>query len=80
MPIIIRLLHLVSFLCLAMLMLRSPWDAEAEVTNPADYQYKFCPRGTDNTTSIIYVYNLSKLFNRKHHEEGGNSLYHNASV
>ncbi|KAK9227214.1 hypothetical protein WN943_012263 [Citrus x changshan-huyou] len=80
MPIIIRLLHLVSFLCLAMLMLRSSWDAEAEVANPADYQYKFCPRGTNNTASIIYVYNLSKLFNRKLHEEGGNSLYRNASV
>ncbi|ESR62322.1 hypothetical protein CICLE_v10017560mg [Citrus x clementina] len=63
-----------------MLMLRSSWDAEAEVANPADYQYKFCPRGTNNTASIIYVYNLSKLFNRKLHEEGGNSLYRNASV
>ncbi|KAH9748177.1 cysteine-rich receptor-like protein kinase 10 [Citrus sinensis] len=80
MPIIIRLLHLVSFLCLAMLMLRTSWDAEAEVANPADYQYKFCPRGTNNTASIIYVYNLSKLFNRKLHEDGGNSLYRNASV
>ncbi|GAY34175.1 hypothetical protein CUMW_010060 [Citrus unshiu] len=80
MRIIIRLLHLVSFLCLAMLMLRSSWDAEAEATNPVDYQYKFCPRGTNNTASIIYIYNLSKLFNRKLHEEGGNSLYRNASV
>ncbi|KAL9456285.1 hypothetical protein AB3S75_005499 [Citrus x aurantiifolia] len=80
MPIIIRLLHLVSFLCLAMLMLRTSWDAEAEATNPVEYQYKFCPRGTNNTASIIYIYNLSKLFNRKLHEEGGNSLYRNASV
>ncbi|KDO75534.1 hypothetical protein CISIN_1g006952mg [Citrus sinensis] len=63
-----------------MLMLRTSWDAEAEVANPADYQYKFCPRGTNNTASIIYVYNLSKLFNRKLHEDGGNSLYRNASV
>ncbi|KAH9748176.1 cysteine-rich receptor-like protein kinase 10 [Citrus sinensis] len=61
-------------------MLRTSWDAEAEVANPADYQYKFCPRGTNNTASIIYVYNLSKLFNRKLHEDGGNSLYRNASV
>ncbi|KAK2651729.1 hypothetical protein Ddye_011585 [Dipteronia dyeriana] len=65
----IFLLHLLSFVCIVM----------SQRTSDDPNTYSYCPTGSNNTASTKFMYNLSRLFNRKLYDEGDKSIYYNTT-
>lgn len=72
--ITVSLLHLFSFLSLVLLQTSS----EAAQTD-SNYVYHDCPQENNNASGELFMYNVGSIFNGKLYNEGGRSLYHNAT-